>query len=147
PPKDSGPKTTRELFAQNHEQGACAGCHHTIDGIGFGFEHYDAIGAFRTTDNGLFVDASGWFPNGQLDVTGTFNDAVDLGHKLGASTSVQACVASNWLRYALGVDRTGVDIAALVPLVQAVRERKLNMQELVVTMVKSDAFRTRLMAN
>ncbi|HEY4223737.1 MAG TPA: DUF1592 domain-containing protein, partial [Myxococcota bacterium] len=43
--------TNRERFAQ-HATGTCKGCHDTIDGIGFGLEGYDAIGQFRTVDNG-----------------------------------------------------------------------------------------------
>jgi hypothetical protein len=148
PQGQAGPQTTRDLFANTHEQGGCAGCHHTIDGIGFAFEHYDAIGAWRTTDNGLPVDSSGWFTSGgNLDVSGTFKDAVELGSMLAKSQSVQACVASYWLRYALGVDHTGVDVAELAPIVQAFRASNLGLLELVVTMVKSDAFRTRLMGN
>src|SRR5262249_36632246 len=55
----TGPQTTRQMFENGHEQGACAGCHKQIDGIGFGFESYDAIGKWRTTDNGLPVDHTG----------------------------------------------------------------------------------------
>ncbi len=110
PAASSGaPMTTRQEFASQHEQGSCAGCHHTIDGIGFGFEHYDAVGQYRTTDNGLPVDASGWFTDGAAgDLTGTFDGAVDLGKKLSVSKTVQACVATEWLRRALGVDTTGI---------------------------------------
>jgi Protein of unknown function (DUF1592)/Protein of unknown function (DUF1588)/Protein of unknown function (DUF1595)/Protein of unknown function (DUF1585)/Protein of unknown function (DUF1587) len=146
-PAGSGPKTTRDIFATTHEQGGCAGCHHTIDGIGFGFEHYDAIGAYRTTDNGLPVDATGWFPGGALDVNGPFKDAIDLGSRLAASASVQGCVASYWLRYALGVDHTGVDLTQLGSVVQGFRANNLGLQELLVAITKSDGFRTRLTGN
>jgi len=30
-----------------------------MDPIGFGFEHYDGLGKFRTMDNGGVVDSSG----------------------------------------------------------------------------------------
>jgi hypothetical protein len=136
------PLTTRQRFATQHEQGTCAGCHRSIDGIGFGFEHYDALGQWRTTDVGLPVDSSGSFL-GATDLTGTFDGVVELGSKLAASTSVRACVASQWMRYALGVDGTGVDGAALAPIVTAFEQSGLNMRELVVALVKSDAFRRR----
>ena len=143
-PSSNVPQTTRDRFATQHEQGTCAGCHHVIDGIGFGFEHYDAIGAWRTTDNGLPVDASGWFVTGTAgELEGTFDGAVDLAHKLAASPAVHACVARQWLRYALGTDAASIDATTLEPLVSAFEANHLNMRELVVALVKSDAFRRR----
>jgi hypothetical protein len=137
------PLTTRDRFATQHEQGGCAGCHHTIDGVGFAFENYDATGAWRTKDNTLPVDASGWFSDGNGDLSGTFSGAVELGHKLAASETVHACVASSWMRYALGVDHKGIDKKGLAPVVAAFEQSQLKLPELVVAITKSDAFRTR----
>jgi hypothetical protein len=144
-PNTADPQTTRDRFAKQHEQGTCAGCHHTIDGVGFGFEHYDAIGQWRTTDMGLPVDASGWLPPGG-DLPATFSGAVELGKILAASHTVQSCVASQWMRYALGVDKTGIDPTHLKPVVDAFVASGLDLRELVVALVKSDAFRTRVVA-
>jgi Protein of unknown function (DUF1592)/Protein of unknown function (DUF1588)/Protein of unknown function (DUF1595)/Protein of unknown function (DUF1587)/Protein of unknown function (DUF1585) len=148
PAMSSGaPLTTRQEFATQHEQGGCAGCHHMIDGIGFGFEQYDAVGQFRTTDNGLPVDASGWFTDGSSgDLTGTFDGAVELGKKLAASKTVQACVATQWMRQALGVDTTGIGQDQLEPVVDAFVASGLSMPELVVALTRSDAFLTRVVA-
>ena len=35
------------------------GCHEVMDPIGLGLENFDGIGAFRTTDGGRPIDASG----------------------------------------------------------------------------------------
>ena len=59
---------------------ACKGCHTLMDPIGFGFENYDGIGQWRTTDQGQPVDASGTLTG--TDVDGNFNGAVDLANKL-----------------------------------------------------------------
>jgi hypothetical protein len=136
----SGPMTTRQMFAQTHEQGTCAACHHQIDGIGFGFESYDAIGAWRTTDNGLPVDHSGEVI-GTPDLDGTFDGAVDLARKMAASAGVQSCVASKWLSYALGLET--IPPAALAPVAQNFIAGGRNLQELLVEVIKSDAFRLR----
>jgi hypothetical protein len=138
--------TTRDRFATQHEQGACAGCHHQIDGIGFAFEHYDAVGKWRTQDVGLPVDATGWFTGAGTDLTGTFDGAVDLGNKLAASKTVQACVAQNWLKYALGVDHSGIGRSQLAPVVQTFQDKKLDLRELVVALVLSEPFQTRVIA-
>jgi uncharacterized protein DUF1592/uncharacterized protein DUF1588/uncharacterized protein DUF1595/uncharacterized protein DUF1585/uncharacterized protein DUF1587 len=137
------PLTTRDRFATQHEQGSCAGCHHTIDGVGFAFENYDATGAWRTEDNTLPVDSSGWFSGGNGDLEGTFSGAVELGQKLAESKTVHACVASSWMRYALGVDHRGIDDKGLAPVLEAFEQSQLKLPELVVAITKSDAFRTR----
>jgi hypothetical protein len=146
-PNPKKPETTRERFADEHEQGACATCHHSIDGMGFGFEHYDAIGAWRDKDNGHPVDASGWFPaSGVSDLQGTFDGAVDLGQKLAKSEQVQSCVATQWLRYSLGVDHEGVSEADVAPIVESFVKDGLDLRELVVAVATSQAFRTRRVA-
>jgi hypothetical protein len=136
------PMTTRQEFATTHEQGTCATCHHAIDGFGFGFEHYDAIGKWRDTDNGLPVDASGWIA-GTTDADGTFNGAVDLGQRLAKSTQVSDCVASQWFRYSLGLGAADVNSCDLAPVKQAFATNQGDMQELMVATVTSDAFRSR----
>ena len=54
----SAPSTTRSRLETQHAVGSCAGCHTRIDGIGFAFDHYDAVGQWRDQENGLPVDAS-----------------------------------------------------------------------------------------
>ena len=72
--------TTRQRF-EAHDMNACTGaCHAAMDPIGYGFEHYDGIGAYRTTDQSLPVDSNG---SVMLDgKTQTFEDAVGLANLL-----------------------------------------------------------------
>jgi hypothetical protein len=42
----------------------CASCHARMDPIGFALENYDGIGAWRTNDNGVAINASGKLPDG-----------------------------------------------------------------------------------
>ena len=54
------PPTIRERLAQHRRNPTCASCHAVIDPLGFTLENFDAIGAWRTTDEaGKPVDASG----------------------------------------------------------------------------------------
>src|SRR5690606_29183102 len=51
---------TRERFAAHTNNPNCQSCHQYIDDIGFGFENYDAVGRFRTTEgNSIAINASG----------------------------------------------------------------------------------------
>jgi Protein of unknown function (DUF1592)/Protein of unknown function (DUF1588)/Protein of unknown function (DUF1595)/Protein of unknown function (DUF1585)/Protein of unknown function (DUF1587) len=140
-PNPAKPKTNRERLELQHEVGACAGCHKAIDGVGFAFEHYDAIGQWRTKDSGFEVNAKGVFPDASQ---GTFEGAAELGQKLAVSASVQNCIAKQWYRYALGVDSRGVDQVQIDDIVTKFRSSNLNLQSLVLALIKSEAFRSRI---
>lgn len=136
------PMTTRQRLQQTHVKAACVGCHDSIDGIGFGFSHYDAIGAWRDTDSGLPVDATGVLSR-TLDVDGPFNGAVELGGKLAKSAQVKACVAQQWYRYALGITAEDVDGCALKSTIEHFNASGNDLRELLIALVSSDAFRRR----
>ena len=54
----------RQRLAEHRANAACAGCHNLMDPVGFSLENFDAIGRWRTAEDGLPVDASGGFPDG-----------------------------------------------------------------------------------
>ncbi|MEW4455344.1 DUF1592 domain-containing protein [Bremerella sp. JC817] len=54
----------RERMKMHRENAACASCHAKMDPIGFSLENYDAIGQWRTKDEGFEIDASGEMPGG-----------------------------------------------------------------------------------
>jgi hypothetical protein len=60
----SRPTTMREQMTAHRSNPQCASCHSIFDPIGFALENFDAIGRWRTTDNGLPIDASGTFTDG-----------------------------------------------------------------------------------
>ena len=136
------PMTTRQRLELTHVNEACASCHDAIDGIGFAFGNYDAIGAWRTTDNGLPVDATGKL-TGTRDVDGTFEGAVELGELLAESEQVQSCFARQWYRYALGAADKEIDACALRSTVERFRDSGNDLRELLIALVSSDAFRRR----
>ena len=54
PPSTTAPTSVRERLAQHRAKGSsCNGCHQFIDPMGFGLEHFDAVGRWRDTDNGV----------------------------------------------------------------------------------------------
>lgn len=140
PPDPSPDATTRERFAEHTKNPECAGCHQLIDGIGFGFESYDAIGAFRTFEGDLPVDASGELL-GAGDADGPFDGAIELAHRLAGSEDVQRCVSQQWMNFALG-RVPGVDDACSIDLThEAFVAAGYDVRELLLAIVSSDAFR------
>ena len=55
----------RERLAAHREKAACASCHNLMDPVGFSLENFDAVGRWRTTENGVPVDAEGGLPGGR----------------------------------------------------------------------------------
>ncbi len=57
-------RSIRERLEQHRENPAFSCCHATIDPLGFALESFDAIGRWRTRDDGLPVDARGALVDG-----------------------------------------------------------------------------------
>jgi hypothetical protein len=113
-----------------------------MDPIGFGFEAYDAVGRFRTTDGGRAVDDSGEILR-STDANGPFKGARQLAEKLAASGQVRDCVATQWFRYAMGrYDGMG-DMCSLAPLRAGFAASSGDLQELLVALTQTEAFLTR----
>jgi hypothetical protein len=116
PPPDMVPPLPSEMPGQTNRQRieghtkACGSvCHNTyINPVGFGFEHYDAIGAWRDVDNAAPVDAKATFTlDGKMV---SYDGAVELARLISESQKFYDCYAQNWLEYALG--RTPVAVEA-----------------------------------
>lgn len=142
PAPGSAPVTTRQQQERSHAAPTCAACHKRIDGIGFAFSHYDAVGAWRDQDNGLPVDASGEMV-GTRDLNGPFRGAKELGTKLAGSAQVKQCVASHWFRWSFGRTETDADSCALLPIVNEFVSSKGDFKKLLKAIATSDAFRYR----
>lgn len=137
----NAPQTTR-MRVEGHVQPACAGCHQAIDGLGFGFENYDAIGAFRTTENGLPVDATGTVTStGEID--GNFNGAVELSQKLAQSDVVRSCLATEWFRHGFGRTETDDDSCTVRGLTAQLKTSGGDMRLLMKSIALSPSFRHR----
>jgi hypothetical protein len=54
----------RERLSEHRANPACASCHDLMDPIGFALENFDAVGRWRTFDEGRAVDSTGELPDG-----------------------------------------------------------------------------------
>ncbi len=52
-------KTTRDRLIAHRTEPMCAGCHKLTDPLGLALENFDSAGEFRTSENGVRIDASG----------------------------------------------------------------------------------------
>lgn len=142
PVPTSGGTTNRERVHNHTGPGTCgASCHATlINPLGFALEEYDALGRFRTTDNGKPVDASGTYEF--EDGPQTFRNARDFSARIAASQEAHRCYTSQWFAYLWGRrvhddDSSFLDARALKSV------EGLALAELVTGIVGSDAFASR----
>jgi hypothetical protein len=134
-PPEAEAKTAREKLAAHQKIASCAGCHIKMDNIGFGLENFDAIGAFRETENGAEIDA-------KSDLDGApFDGAKELGTALREAPEVPLCIARNIFRHATGHVETPGEEQAVAELGDAFERSGYKLQDLLVELVASDAFR------
>lgn len=145
PPEPDPNATTRERFEQHRADPTCIGCHTLLDPIGVGFEGYDAIGRFRTSENGLPLDTAGELVSAGA-ASGAFNGAVELAKRLSTSAEVRECVKKQWFRFSLGRLEGGDDACTLQALAKDFEASDFNVKTLLVSLVTSDAFRYRKVA-
>jgi hypothetical protein len=119
----------------------CNTCHETfINPLGFAFEHYDAVGQWRDTDNGQPVDAADTFTIDGAMVS--YNGGVELSQLLAQSTAVHRCYARNWLEYVMGRPPTIEEDGTLDALAQ-VSAGQTSLKELLANITVLETFRAR----
>lgn len=139
-PKPDPTLTTRERFALHSSSPACASCHALIDPPGFGLENFDAIGRYRTEENGKPVDSAGVL-TGTPDIDGPFSGGVELAAKIVSSRLYAECATIQATRFTFGRQETPSDVTiaeSIVKLVSAAGD--LDMRELVVSLTKTENF-------
>lgn len=136
PPSLDKATTGRARYQAYLDAPACGDCHRLMDPIGFGLEAYDASGVHRTEEGGQSIDDSGEVVGHAI---GRFSGAAELAQGLAASDTTRACLATQWLRFALG----RLEVEADEPLIEALSEALANGSGylgMIRAFTRSDAF-------
>jgi hypothetical protein len=111
-----------------------------MDPIGFAFENYDAIGAFREKDGEHPIDASGELPDGQK-----FNGPGELKKILQGKKELFArSLAEKMMVYALGRGLEYYDKCAVDAVLADLEKNDYKLSALVVATIQSDPFQKRM---
>jgi len=129
--------TMREQMEEHRANPACQGCHRLMDPIGFALESFDAVGKYRTTDNGNPIDPTGVLYDGT-----PIESALDLApFLLRYKDSFLRNATQRMLTYALGRGMEDEDM----PLVREVKAEAgkddYRFHSLISAVVKSKPFR------
>jgi hypothetical protein len=143
-PKPVPGQSQRDKFVQHEKDPVCGSCHRLMDSFGLSLENYDPIGRWRDTDGSTPIDPTGALTG--TDVDGTYRGATELGARLASSATAQACAARVWFRYAFGRTETDQDACTVNLLAGALTGGAARSHDLLVQLVRTDAFRFRTVA-
>ncbi len=138
--------TVRERLERHRNEPNCASCHDKLDPYGLALENYDAIGAWRTKQNGenLRGNTPAIAPAGKLKSGREFSDVATYKSALLAEKDKFArAFATKMLTYALCRPVGYVDHATVDQLTNALAKNEYRMQSLVQAIVESAPFQTR----
>jgi mono/diheme cytochrome c family protein len=132
--------TLKERIEDHRNDPACMSCHAKIDPWGIAFEHFDALGQWRTEAGGRPVDARSTLFNGQvLDGLDGLKGFLLLNRQ---DQFVRALV-QKLTTFGLGRPLGFSDRAAVDRITAETREAGDGMATMVKEIVKSDLFQTR----
>ncbi len=132
--------SVRERLAEHRANIACAGCHDLMDPVGFALENYDAVGRWRTFEEGRAIDSSGGLPDGsQFEGVTGLETALLMRPEVFVGT-----VAEKLLTFALGRGVEPFDAPTVRKIVRAARVEEYRFSSLIVGVATSTPFRMRM---
>ena len=130
----------REAMESHRANPVCASCHARMDPIGFALENYDGIGAWRNTDNGVAIDASGKLPDGAEFVgPAGLKKLLLTQHR----EEFLATFAEKLMTYSLGRGLEPTDMPALRAVVRDAEKQNVSVTALIDAIVESPQFQMR----
>jgi hypothetical protein len=110
--------------------------------LGYAFENYDAIGKYRTMDEGKPVNAADSYEfDGQLK---SFNNAIELSALLADAKELHDCYLQNMLSYLQGRTLAEEQRGTVDYYARLSRAGMTSLRTLMLEFVTSDAFLNRL---
>jgi hypothetical protein len=128
--------TMRERMEQHRRNPVCASCHNIFEPLGIAMENFDAIGTWRTEENGTPIDGSGKFVDG-TEVDGPASLRALL---LKYSDAYVRNVTEKLVTYALGRGVEYHDMPLVRKIVRDSAPSNYRFSSLVMSIVTSAPF-------
>jgi hypothetical protein len=137
---EAKPVSMRERMEKHRANPVCAGCHRSMDPLGFALENFDGIGRWRAADGGTAIDASGAFPDGTA-----FNGPLELRRLLRSrGDEFVSTLTEKLLTYALGRGLEAYDMPTVRRIVREAEPVEYRWSALVLGIVRSLPFQMRM---
>ncbi len=134
------PLTMRAMMEIHREKKLCASCHKRMDPIGLGLENFNAIGQYRTKEDGQKIDSGGELITGEK-----FSDVSSLKEILADKRrdDFYRCISEKILVYATGRGVEYYDAPTIDLLVERLHDHGGSLKELVIGVIESAPFQKR----
>jgi mono/diheme cytochrome c family protein len=144
PPLEEKPtataKSVRERIEQHRASPTCAGCHKIMDPIGLAMENFDAVGRWRTIDEGVAIDASGQLVDGTpLNGPASLRKAL-----LDRQDVFVASLAEKLMMYGVGRETKYYDMPTVRSVMRDAAKNRYRFSDLVLGVVKSAPFQMKV---
>jgi hypothetical protein len=138
--KNGASLTLRQQLELHREDASCASCHERMDPLGFGLENFNAIGAWRVSENGSPIDTSGELYTGE-----SFSGPAELRSLLAQSKreAFVRCLSEAMLTYAIGRGLDYYDKPAIGSISAQVENGGYRFSQLVRAVIDSVPFQQR----
>jgi Protein of unknown function (DUF1592)/Protein of unknown function (DUF1588)/Protein of unknown function (DUF1585)/Protein of unknown function (DUF1587)/Protein of unknown function (DUF1595)/Planctomycete cytochrome C len=129
----------RERMAEHRKNPVCSGCHQLMDPVGFSLENYDAVGRWRTVDDGKPIDVAGSLPDGSK-----FDGASGLQKALlSRPENFATTLTEKLLTYGLGRGVENYDAPAVRKIVKTAGNSDFRFSSFILGIVNSTPFQMR----
>ncbi len=132
--------TLRQRMEQHRDNPACASCHARMDPIGFGFENFDAVGAWRDNEGEFPVDPAGTLVTGESFKGPDGLKQILLKQK---RDEFVRCLAEKVLTYGLGRGLEYYDKCAVDEITKRMARDHYKFSTLILEVTKSVPFQMR----
>jgi len=140
PQPGTKPRTMRERMEGHRANPSCAGCHRTMDALGFAMENFNAVGAWRTWEAGAPIDATGTVPDGMA-----VDGIVALRNSLLRRPEVfVGTLTEKLLIYSLGRGLQHYDMPVVRSIVRGASANDYRFSSIVLGIVQSAPFQMRM---
>lgn len=130
------PVSMRARLEEHRRNAVCASCHSTMDPLGFALENFDALGRWRTSDEGAPIEAFGTLPDGS-----TFDGPAQLrGVLLDRRDAVLNTITLKLLAYALNRPAKYSDMPAVRAIVWNAAPGHYKWSSILTGIVRSAPF-------
>ncbi|HEY1302255.1 MAG TPA: DUF1592 domain-containing protein [Vicinamibacterales bacterium] len=137
--KPGVPSTVRARMELHRSSPTCAGCHKVMDPLGLALENFDAVGAWRTRESGVPIDASGELTDGsRIDGVSALRDALLKRPEVLVGTTTEKLMT-----YALGRGLESYDMPAVRAIVRTAARDEYRFSSIVRGIVTSVPFQMR----
>jgi len=132
--------TLRHRMEEHRDNPACSSCHARMDPIGFGFENYNGIGAWRDLEGDAVIDPSGELFSSESFQGPTELKAILLNQK---RNEFVRCLTEKMLTYALGRGLEYYDKCAVDKISGQLAKEQYKFSALILGVAKSAPFQMR----